>query len=244
MSLADAQLCGQKADTDRVMPQVLRGPGNKWIWVSLAQVCAQKICHKSNPLNAGPSSSELFLQHAHCAALQHIPQPDLDIRKSSHAAAQESRRRFWPETDHDDPDRTEGPHRDNSAPNVRCDVPVLSMIVVRAIEFAARSDRYAVLKKHEWSGAGQDFDGKFARRFRVWNVHVSYGIHKAVLSAQEFDFNPRSQEAQRTAIPGGDAVRRYLSRSIRQMSVFPSLSHFCEHVISNLPGGEDLRRNI
>jgi hypothetical protein len=113
---------------------------------------------------------------------------------------------------------------------------------IPAIEFAARSDRCAVLKKHEWSGAGQDFDGKFARRFCIWNVHVSYGIHKAFLSAQGFDFNLRSQGAQRTAIPGGDAVCRHPSHSTRRTSVFASLSRFCEHLTSNQPGGEDLRR--
>jgi hypothetical protein len=59
-------------------------------------------------------------------------------------------------------------------------VTVLPVIVARAIEFVARCDRHAVLNKHEWSGTGQDFDGKIARCLGIWNVQVGYGIHKVL----------------------------------------------------------------
>jgi hypothetical protein len=108
---------------------------------------------------------------------------------------------------------------------VRCDVTVLPVIVIRAIKFAGRSDRNAILNKQEWSGAGQDFDGKLARHFRIWNVHGSNRIHKVSLYAQRPEFVLQSQGLQYTAIHGRDAVCWHPSRSTERTSIFASLSH-------------------
>jgi hypothetical protein len=49
----------KKAGTEeRVMPKAFRRVGNQRIGISFAQVCAQKIRHKGNPLDAGASSRD------------------------------------------------------------------------------------------------------------------------------------------------------------------------------------------